>query len=97
MKDITTRARITNPFNLNKCLHSLICRMFPTSLMKIDFSEWKSKAEALSLFKLFNFLFKHFKSMNKNADIPEVLQFDTVEAKTMQQKANLLNEYFQSV
>ena len=36
-----------------------------------------------------NFLFKHFKSMNKNADIPEVLGFGTVEAKTMQQKANL--------
>ena len=44
-----------------------------------------------------NFLFKHFKSMNKNAGIPEVLRFGTVEAKTMQQKANLLNEYFQSV
>ena len=35
--------------------------------------------------------------MNKNADLPEVLRFGTVEAKTMQQKANLLNEYFQSV
>ena len=35
--------------------------------------------------------------MNKNADIPEVLRFGTVEAKTMQQKSNLLNEYFQSV
>ena len=44
-----------------------------------------------------NFLFKHFKSRNKNADIPEVLRFGTVEAKTMQQKANLFNEYFQSV
>ena len=44
-----------------------------------------------------NFLFKHFESMNKNADIPEVLRFGSVEAKTMQQKANLLNEYFQSV
>ena len=53
-------------------------------------------------YKLFSsrktiFLFKHLKSMNKNADIPEVLRFGTVEAKTMQQKANLLNEYFQSV
>ena len=44
-----------------------------------------------------NFLFKHFKSMNKNADIPEVLRFGTVEAKTKQQKANFSNEYFQSV
>ena len=35
--------------------------------------------------------------MNKNADIPEVLRFGTVEAETMQQKANLLNEYYQSV
>ena len=35
--------------------------------------------------------------MNKNADIPEVLRFGTVEAKTMNQKANLSNEYFQSV
>ena len=40
-----------------------------------------------------NFLFKHFKSVNKNA----VLRFDTVEVKTIQQKANFLNEYFQSV
>ena len=44
-----------------------------------------------------NFLFKHFISMNKNVDIPEVLRFGTVEAETMQQKANLLSEYFQSV
>ena len=35
--------------------------------------------------------------MNKNGDIPEVLRYGTVEAKTMQQKANHLNEYFQSV
>ena len=35
--------------------------------------------------------------MNKNADMPEVSRFGTVEAKTMQQKANLLNEHFQSV
>ena len=32
--------------------------------------------------------------MKKNADIPEVLRFGSVEAKTMQQKANLLNENF---
>ena len=32
--------------------------------------------------------------MNKNADIREILRFGTVEAKTMQQKANLSNEYF---
>ena len=35
--------------------------------------------------------------MKKNADIPEVLEFGAVEAKTIQQKAKLLNEYFQSV
>ena len=35
--------------------------------------------------------------MNKNAGIPEVLRFGTVEAKTMQQKAKRLNKYFQSV
>ena len=53
-------------------------------------------------YKLFSsrkttFIFKHFKSMNKNADIPEIFRFGTVEAKTMQQKANHLNEFFQSV
>ena len=44
-----------------------------------------------------DFLFKRFKLRNKNADILEILRFGTVEVKPMQQKANLLNEYFQSV
>ena len=81
----------------------------PTSYRKQKLSEMEKllleKAERDKLeyqYKLFssrkmNFLLKQFKSMNKNADIPEVLRFGTVEAKTIQQKANLLNEYFQSV
>ena len=44
-----------------------------------------------------NFLLKRFKSMKKNADKPDVSRVGTVEAKTLQQKANHLNEYFQSV
>ena len=78
----------------------------PTSYRKQNLSEMeklllegaeRDKSEyqyTLFLSRKSNFLVKHFKSMTKNADLPEVLKFGTVEAKTMQQKANLLNEYF---
>ena len=79
----------------------------PTSYRKQKLSELEKLLEAERdkseyQYKLFssrktNPLFKHFKSMNENAHIPEVLRFGTVEAKSMQQKANLFYEYFQSV
>ena len=81
----------------------------PTSYRKQKLSEMEKllleeaeRNKSEYQYKLFssrkrNFLFTHFKTMNESADIPEVLRFGTVEAETMQQKANLLNEYIQSV
>ena len=81
----------------------------PTSYRKQELSEREKlllevaeRDKSEYQYKLFssrktNFVLKHFKSMNKNADILEVLRFGLVEAEPLQDKANLLNEYFQSV